>query len=118
MWYDADIDAIMARTAMRPIPRGKVSRIEALVLGVVLGTLEPDKSFGELREMAKCGSIDLLREFSEACRGEFRRDARSAALTAVAEHQCDRSLSQGSISSGREFWAHQGYARTSIDSNL
>jgi hypothetical protein len=33
--------------------------------------LEPDKSFGELRDMAKCGSIDLLREFSEACREEF-----------------------------------------------
>src|ERR1700723_4729982 len=25
MWYDADIDAIMTRTAMRPIPRGRVS---------------------------------------------------------------------------------------------
>ncbi|MTV16197.1 MULTISPECIES: heme o synthase [Bradyrhizobium] len=39
MWYDADIDAIMARTAMRPIPRGKVSKIEALVFGTVLGTI-------------------------------------------------------------------------------
>src|SRR5882672_6435566 len=29
MWYDADIDALMDRTAMRPIPRGKISRIEA-----------------------------------------------------------------------------------------
>ncbi len=37
MWYDADIDAVMSRTAMRPIPRGKVSRFEALVLGLVLG---------------------------------------------------------------------------------
>jgi protoheme IX farnesyltransferase len=36
MWYDADIDAIMSRTAMRPIPRGRVSRIEALVFGLVL----------------------------------------------------------------------------------
>ena len=36
MWYDADIDAIMTRTAMRPIPRGKVSRVEALVLGLAL----------------------------------------------------------------------------------
>jgi protoheme IX farnesyltransferase len=36
MWYDADIDAIMSRTAMRPIPRGKVSRSEALVLGLLL----------------------------------------------------------------------------------
>src|SRR5258706_5905075 len=37
MWYDADIDAIMSRTAMRPIPRGKVSRFAALVFGLVLG---------------------------------------------------------------------------------
>jgi len=36
MWYDADIDAAMTRTAMRPIPRGKVSRLEALVFGLVL----------------------------------------------------------------------------------
>jgi heme o synthase len=36
MWYDADIDAVMSRTAMRPIPRGRVSRFEALVFGLVL----------------------------------------------------------------------------------
>jgi protoheme IX farnesyltransferase len=36
MWYDADIDAVMTRTAMRPIPRGAVSRAEALVFGLVL----------------------------------------------------------------------------------
>src|SRR5258707_13034221 len=36
MWYDADIDAVMTRTAMRPIPRGKISRFEALVFGLVL----------------------------------------------------------------------------------
>ncbi|MGY4480194.1 heme o synthase [Bradyrhizobium sp. USDA 3364] len=36
MWYDADIDAIMTRTAMRPIPRGKISRFEAFVFGLVL----------------------------------------------------------------------------------
>jgi heme o synthase len=36
MWYDADIDRVMARTAARPIPRGKVSPIEALVFGIVL----------------------------------------------------------------------------------
>jgi heme o synthase len=38
MWYDADIDALMARTAARPIPSGRVSRSEALVFGLVLGT--------------------------------------------------------------------------------
>ncbi len=37
MWYDADIDAVMTRTAMRPIPRGRISRFEALVFGFVLG---------------------------------------------------------------------------------
>ena len=39
MWYDADIDAVMSRTAMRPIPRGKISRFEALVFGLVLSGL-------------------------------------------------------------------------------
>jgi protoheme IX farnesyltransferase len=36
MWYDADIDAVMRRTAMRPLPRGTVSPVEALVFGFVL----------------------------------------------------------------------------------
>jgi protoheme IX farnesyltransferase len=36
MWYDADIDAVMTRTAMRPIPRGRVSQVEAIVLGLGL----------------------------------------------------------------------------------
>jgi protoheme IX farnesyltransferase len=36
MWYDADIDARMARTAARPIPRGRVTADEALTFGVVL----------------------------------------------------------------------------------
>lgn len=35
-WYDADIDAIMARTAGRPIPAGRVSRDAALEFGMVL----------------------------------------------------------------------------------
>jgi protoheme IX farnesyltransferase len=36
MWSDADIDAVMARTARRPIPRGEISRSEALAFGLVL----------------------------------------------------------------------------------
>jgi protoheme IX farnesyltransferase len=35
MWYDADIDAIMSRTANRPIPSGRVSRGEALAVGII-----------------------------------------------------------------------------------
>jgi protoheme IX farnesyltransferase len=36
MWYDADIDARMARTAGRPIPAGKLRRGEALAFGLTL----------------------------------------------------------------------------------
>ncbi len=36
MWYDRDIDAIMARTRGRPIPLGRVPAAEALSFGVIL----------------------------------------------------------------------------------
>ena len=36
MWYDADIDALMARTASRPIPRGRVTPGEAAGFGFTL----------------------------------------------------------------------------------
>jgi protoheme IX farnesyltransferase len=36
MWYDADIDAVMTRTARRPIPVGRVKPGEALAFGITL----------------------------------------------------------------------------------
>jgi len=39
MWYDADIDAMMTRTALRPIPRGRVSEGEALKFGIALSVI-------------------------------------------------------------------------------
>jgi protoheme IX farnesyltransferase len=36
MWRDADIDALMSRTAGRPIPRGRIAPVEALGFGLVL----------------------------------------------------------------------------------
>ena len=36
MWYDADIDAAMARTALRPVPRGRVTPEQARTFGTVL----------------------------------------------------------------------------------
>ena len=36
MWYDRDIDAIMARTCQRPIPTGRIAPGDALGFGVVL----------------------------------------------------------------------------------
>jgi heme o synthase len=59
MWYDADIDAVMARTARRPIPRGKISRTEALAFGLVLG----------------CGAVAVL---------AFALNVKAAALLAFA----------------------------------
>lgn len=39
MWYDADIDRVMKRTAGRPIPSGKVAPGEALGLGIALSVM-------------------------------------------------------------------------------
>ena len=36
MWYDRDIDAVMARTASRPIPAGRIDAEEALAFGTLL----------------------------------------------------------------------------------
>lgn len=36
MWYDADVDVLMSRTANRPIPRGRIAPGEALAFGIVL----------------------------------------------------------------------------------
>tara|TARA_B100000530_G_scaffold196041_1_gene124678 strand:- start:823 stop:1644 length:822 start_codon:yes stop_codon:yes gene_type:complete len=36
MWYDSDIDALMTRTCLRPIPTGKITRNYALIYGVTL----------------------------------------------------------------------------------
>ena len=36
MWYERDIDALMSRTANRPIPRGRVTPGEALAFGLTL----------------------------------------------------------------------------------
>jgi protoheme IX farnesyltransferase len=36
MWYERDIDALMARTAGRPLPTGRIEPAEALAFGVIL----------------------------------------------------------------------------------
>ena len=34
MWYESDLDALMTRTCLRPIPTGKISRNQALFFGI------------------------------------------------------------------------------------
>jgi len=39
MWYESDLDALMSRTCLRPIPTGKVKRNQALYFGILLSFL-------------------------------------------------------------------------------
>ena len=36
MWYESDLDALMSRTCLRPIPTGKVNKNQALIFGITL----------------------------------------------------------------------------------
>ena len=36
MWYESDLDAIMSRTCLRPIPTGKIKKEQALWFGIIL----------------------------------------------------------------------------------
>ena len=36
MWYEADLDALMTRTCLRPIPTGKINKQQALIFGALL----------------------------------------------------------------------------------
>ncbi len=36
MWYESDLDALMSRTCLRPIPTGKVKKKQALYFGIAL----------------------------------------------------------------------------------
>ncbi len=36
MWYESDLDALMTRTCLRPIPTGKVNKNQALIFGITL----------------------------------------------------------------------------------
>ena len=39
MWYEADLDKLMTRTCLRPIPTGKINREHALIFGITLSIL-------------------------------------------------------------------------------
>jgi ABC-type multidrug transport system fused ATPase/permease subunit len=49
-----------------------VNRADLILKKIIYSYLEPNKTFPELRQMANSGLIDPLRDFSEACREEFR----------------------------------------------
>ena len=39
MWYEADVDKLMTRTCLRPIPRGSLKKNQALYFGITLSIL-------------------------------------------------------------------------------
>ena len=39
MWYESDLDALMTRTCLRPIPTGKINRNQALIFGITLSVV-------------------------------------------------------------------------------
>jgi hypothetical protein len=48
-----------------------VDSAESIARKILDVYVEPERSFTELRDMAHNGTIDLLRDFSTACRLEF-----------------------------------------------
>ena len=39
MWYESDLDVLMSRTCLRPIPTGKINRNQALIFGITLSII-------------------------------------------------------------------------------
>jgi len=56
MWYESDLDALMTRTCLRPIPTGKINKQQALIFGVLLTVF----SVGALNYFANFLSASLL----------------------------------------------------------
>jgi hypothetical protein len=73
---EADIGSLVGLYAklsrMRVLSSMPVVHCADAICRKILDTyLEPDRSFVELRDMAIHGTIDLLHDFSNACRQEF-----------------------------------------------
>lgn len=73
---DADLPSLVGLYAklgrMRVLSsRSVVCSAEHITRTIMDTYLQPDRTFIELRDMARTGAIDLLREFSDACRKEF-----------------------------------------------
>jgi protoheme IX farnesyltransferase len=56
MWYESDLDALMSRTCLRPIPTGKIKKDQALWFGSFLSIL----SMGILYYSSNILSVFLL----------------------------------------------------------
>jgi hypothetical protein len=68
------VDLYAKISRMRVLSATDIVNCAEQVVQKILDTYaQPDKSFGELRNMARDHAIDLLHEFSRACRLEYER---------------------------------------------
>ena len=100
MWYDADIDAAMARTAARPIPRGQVTPVRGALLwcgsGLGLGGLS--RADGELARVSAarlhhrllCFRLHDVAQADHAAEHRHRRSCRRLAADDRLG-RCDRN---------------------------
>jgi hypothetical protein len=59
---------------MRVISAPRIVQDADKVIRMIVNTyMGPNKTFPELRDMVNSGTVDLLRDFSEACREELQR---------------------------------------------
>ena len=56
MWYESDLDALMTRTCLRPIPTGRINKQQALIFGALLSVF----SVGALNYFSNFLSASLL----------------------------------------------------------
>src|SRR6266404_4392651 len=63
---------MISRMRVLSSPR-TVENADKVARMIVNTYLAPNKTFPELRDMVNSGAIDLLRDFSEACREEFQK---------------------------------------------
>ena len=74
----ADVSQLVRLYAMISMMRALspatiVENADKVVRMIVNTYLAPNKTFPELRDMVNSDAIDPLRDFSEACREEFKR---------------------------------------------
>ena len=60
MWYESDLDALMSRTCLRPIPTGKIKKNQALYFGIVLSFVSITMLYYSANLISAC-KISLLR---------------------------------------------------------
>ena len=48
MWYEADLDKLMTRTCLRPIPTGKITKDQSLTFGILFNLLKNLKRLYEI----------------------------------------------------------------------